>query len=403
MRLQRQSHPRHRQHDRHRRGDCPPRASPKARGRDSRPRRGARPGARRRAGRIAPRSRSPIWPIRPRRRRSSTRPSTRSAGSTRIVNNAASVARSDLAQHRRRVLRPDDGRQRACAAAADPGGLSASEAVAGLRAQHRLDQRLQGESNLLAYSISKGALMTLSRNLADALCYDQIRVNHFNVGWVLTPNEYKQKIADGLPTDWPEHVEPQFAPSGRIMTPEEIAAAAVYWLSRREPADQRQRGGAGAVSRSSAAIRRSEATDAATGCVSQGVHGRAVRRRHDDDPRVDRAGGDARHRRAGVLHAVSRAAASRRVAASRGEWPPTMAWRSRCSAARPISRIPMPRFAQQQIEQQKSWIDMCAELGGQYCRVLSGQRRPEVSRDDGLALRGRLHRSLPAACGRSAA
>jgi NAD(P)-dependent dehydrogenase (short-subunit alcohol dehydrogenase family) len=88
-----------------------------------------------------------------------------------------------------------------------------------------------GESNLLAYSISKGGLMTLSRNLADALCYDGIRVNHFNVGWVLTPNEYKTKIADGLPEDWPENLEPQFAPSGRILRPEEIAAAAVYWLS----------------------------------------------------------------------------------------------------------------------------------------------------------------------------
>lgn len=88
-----------------------------------------------------------------------------------------------------------------------------------------------GEGNLLAYSVSKGALMTLSRNLADALCYDGIRVNHFNVGWVLTPNEYQQKIRDGLPSDWPQKVDPQFAPSGRIMLPEEIAAAAVYWLS----------------------------------------------------------------------------------------------------------------------------------------------------------------------------
>src|SRR3954467_2664639 len=88
-----------------------------------------------------------------------------------------------------------------------------------------------GESNLLAYSISKGALMTLSRNLADALCYEHIRVNHFNVGWVLTDNEYKTKINDGLPEDWPKHVEPQFAPSGKIMSPEKIAAAAVYWLS----------------------------------------------------------------------------------------------------------------------------------------------------------------------------
>jgi NAD(P)-dependent dehydrogenase (short-subunit alcohol dehydrogenase family) len=88
-----------------------------------------------------------------------------------------------------------------------------------------------GEGHLLAYSISKGGLMTLSRNLADAFCYDGIRVNHFNVGWVLTPNEYKQKIADGYQPDWPEHIDPVFAPSGRIMEPEKIAAAAVYWLS----------------------------------------------------------------------------------------------------------------------------------------------------------------------------
>lgn len=88
-----------------------------------------------------------------------------------------------------------------------------------------------GESNLLAYSISKGGLMTLSRNLADALCYDQIRVTHFNVGWVLTPNEYHYKVADGLPHDWPEKVERESAPSGRLLKPEEIAAAAVYWLS----------------------------------------------------------------------------------------------------------------------------------------------------------------------------
>jgi NAD(P)-dependent dehydrogenase (short-subunit alcohol dehydrogenase family) len=88
-----------------------------------------------------------------------------------------------------------------------------------------------GESQLLAYSVSKGALMTLSRNLADSLAYDRVRVNHFNVGWVLSPNEYRQKIADGLPANWPDELEPQFAPSGRLIQPEEIAAAAVYWLS----------------------------------------------------------------------------------------------------------------------------------------------------------------------------
>jgi NAD(P)-dependent dehydrogenase (short-subunit alcohol dehydrogenase family) len=87
-----------------------------------------------------------------------------------------------------------------------------------------------GEANLLAYSISKGGLMTLSRNLADALGRDGVRVNHFNVGWVLTPNEYHVKIADGLPADWPERVTLTKAPSGRLIKPEEIAAAAVYWI-----------------------------------------------------------------------------------------------------------------------------------------------------------------------------
>jgi NAD(P)-dependent dehydrogenase (short-subunit alcohol dehydrogenase family) len=87
-----------------------------------------------------------------------------------------------------------------------------------------------GEANLLAYSISKGGLMTLSRNLADALGRDGVRVNHFNVGWVLTPNEYQVKIADGLPPDWPQRVPRTKAPSGRLMKPEEIATAAVYWI-----------------------------------------------------------------------------------------------------------------------------------------------------------------------------
>lgn len=88
-----------------------------------------------------------------------------------------------------------------------------------------------GEANQLVYSISKGALMTLSRNLADALGRQGVRVNHFNVGWVLTANEYQLRISEGLGTDWPEHIPAAYAPSGHILTPEHIAAAAVYWLS----------------------------------------------------------------------------------------------------------------------------------------------------------------------------
>jgi NAD(P)-dependent dehydrogenase (short-subunit alcohol dehydrogenase family) len=87
-----------------------------------------------------------------------------------------------------------------------------------------------GQANLLDYSISKGALQTLSRNLANAHATDRVRVNHLNVGWVLTPREYAHQIEHGLAPDWPKTVPPQFAPWGRLMMPEEIASAAVYWL-----------------------------------------------------------------------------------------------------------------------------------------------------------------------------
>ncbi len=87
-----------------------------------------------------------------------------------------------------------------------------------------------GERNLLAYSMSKGGLMTMSRNLADALGPEGVRVNHFNVGWVLTPNEYQVKIADGLPPDWPDRLDPTVAPAGRLIKPQEIAAASIYWI-----------------------------------------------------------------------------------------------------------------------------------------------------------------------------
>ncbi|QGJ72073.1 Xylose isomerase domain-containing protein TIM barrel [Planctomycetales bacterium 10988] len=41
-------------------------------------------------------------------------------------------------------------------------------------------------------------------------------------------------------------------------------------------------------------------------------------------------------------------------------------------------------FRSAQIEKELGWIRMTAELGGNYCRVLSGQRRPELSRTDGI-------------------
>lgn len=46
---------------------------------------------------------------------------------------------------------------------------------------------------------------------------------------------------------------------------------------------------------------------------------------------------------------------------------------------------PDAAFRRRQIDLEKHWIDMAAALGAGYCRVLSGQRRPEVSRADGIS------------------
>jgi NAD(P)-dependent dehydrogenase (short-subunit alcohol dehydrogenase family) len=88
-----------------------------------------------------------------------------------------------------------------------------------------------GEKNQCIYSACKGALMTLTRNLADAHGAEGIRVNQINPGWILTPNERVLKATEGLPEDWPSRLPAAYAPGGRLFSPDEVAAAAVYLLS----------------------------------------------------------------------------------------------------------------------------------------------------------------------------
>jgi len=88
-----------------------------------------------------------------------------------------------------------------------------------------------GEKNQCIYSAIKGALMTLTRNLADAHGTENIHVHQINPGWVLTPNERALKATEGLPEDWPSRLPREWAPAGRLLTAEDIAWAAVYLLS----------------------------------------------------------------------------------------------------------------------------------------------------------------------------
>lgn len=88
-----------------------------------------------------------------------------------------------------------------------------------------------GEPKLMAYSASKGALMTLTKNLASYLNRYRIRVNQLNVGWTLTPNEHHVKVnVEGKGENWLDDAV-LTRPWGRLLTPRDIAHAALYFAS----------------------------------------------------------------------------------------------------------------------------------------------------------------------------
>ncbi len=81
------------------------------------------------------------------------------------------------------------------------------------------------------YSVSKGALMTLTRNAAQTLGTHRIRVNQLNVGWTLTEGEDRVKREEeGQAATWIEDAGKTRA-FGRILAPRDIAQAAAYFAS----------------------------------------------------------------------------------------------------------------------------------------------------------------------------
>ena len=87
-----------------------------------------------------------------------------------------------------------------------------------------------GAPNLGPYSVSKGALMTLTRNAASALGRYGIRVNQLNVGWTLTEGEDQVQRASGKDAGWVDRAK-ALMPTGRLLTPQEIARAAAYFAT----------------------------------------------------------------------------------------------------------------------------------------------------------------------------
>ena len=84
---------------------------------------------------------------------------------------------------------------------------------------------------LTAYATSKGALMTLTKNVAYAVMRDRIRINMLNIGWMDTPGEnIIQRKYHNAGDDWLERAETGM-PFGRLLKPEEVARAVAFLAS----------------------------------------------------------------------------------------------------------------------------------------------------------------------------
>ncbi len=88
-----------------------------------------------------------------------------------------------------------------------------------------------GQTKLSAYSISKGGLSIMTKNLAFGLMKNNIRVNQVNPGWMDTESEHRTQVDhDGSPDNWLELAEPN-RPLGRLVKPWEVANAVAFCLS----------------------------------------------------------------------------------------------------------------------------------------------------------------------------
>jgi NAD(P)-dependent dehydrogenase (short-subunit alcohol dehydrogenase family) len=87
-----------------------------------------------------------------------------------------------------------------------------------------------GEPVLMAYSASKGALATLTRNLGYSLQPDRIRVNGLNIGWTATEGEHGVQTGTGQAEDWLAGADAS-RPLGRLLRPGDVAPMVTYLLS----------------------------------------------------------------------------------------------------------------------------------------------------------------------------
>lgn len=89
-----------------------------------------------------------------------------------------------------------------------------------------------GAPNLVAYSVAKGGLLTLTRNIAAAYGGQNIRANYLNPGWNITETEKVVQAREGHDASWLAEIEARL-PGGRFSVPAD-AAHAMLWLASDE-------------------------------------------------------------------------------------------------------------------------------------------------------------------------
>jgi NAD(P)-dependent dehydrogenase (short-subunit alcohol dehydrogenase family) len=88
-----------------------------------------------------------------------------------------------------------------------------------------------GQPFIASYCISKGALETMTRNLAYSLMRHHIRVNQVSPGWMDTEAEdATQRKFHGATDGWLERAEIG-QPMGRLIKPPEVAKVVAFYLS----------------------------------------------------------------------------------------------------------------------------------------------------------------------------
>ena len=89
-----------------------------------------------------------------------------------------------------------------------------------------------GPPHIAIYSITKAAVVALTKNAANALKRNGIRVYAINLGWAVTPQEHQlQTKLHGLPEDWAERIGAK-QPFGRLIIPDDVGGLCAFLVSQ---------------------------------------------------------------------------------------------------------------------------------------------------------------------------